>query len=175
MNIIVRNGFLSKLLFQIQNYIIMLASNRTVHELALAGDLASVQELEMAKPGCIKTKDDSGRLPLHWAVSKGHTELAAWLIDQTKDCDSPDESGWSPLIIAASAGHADLMKLLLDNGAGVNRTTEQGRTALLYAASKGRVELVIELIKRGADVNKSDQLGATPLHRYGKLFHRFRD
>ena len=143
----------------------MLTNKRTVHELALEGDLGAVQELAMTKPGCLKTKDDSGRLPLHWAASKGHTELAAWLIDQTKDADTPDESGWTPLIIAASAGHAELLKLLLDNGAEVNRTTDQGRTALLYAASKGRTELVIELIKRSADVNKSDQLGATPLHR----------
>ena len=57
----------------------MLVSKRSVHELALEGDIKSVQELSATKPGCVKTKDDSGRLPLHWAVSKGHTELAAWL------------------------------------------------------------------------------------------------
>jgi len=144
----------------------MLVSKRSVHELALEGDIKSVQELSATKPGCVKTKDDSGRLPLHWAVSKGHTELAAWLLDQTKEADVADESGWTPLIIAASAGHSDLLRLLLDNGTDLNRTTDQGRTALLYAASKGRAELVMELLNRGADVNKSDQLGATPLHRY---------
>jgi len=143
----------------------MLISKRTVHELALNGDVLSVKEMVMSKPVCIKTKDDSGRLPLHWAVSKGHTELSAWLLDQTKEADVPDESGWTPLIIAASAGHQELAALLLDNGADINRTTDQGRTALLYAASKGRSELVSLLINKGADVNKADQLGATPLHR----------
>jgi 26S proteasome non-ATPase regulatory subunit 10 len=86
--------------------------------------MRSVQELAQTKPGCIRTKDDSGRLPLHWAVSKGHTELAAWFLDQTKEADTPDESCWTPLIIAASAGHGDLLKLLLDNGADLNRTTD---------------------------------------------------
>ena len=55
----------------------MLVSKRTVHELALDGDIRSVQELAQSMPGCIQTKDNNGRLPLHWAVSKGHTRVGS--------------------------------------------------------------------------------------------------
>merc|ERR1711915_143659 len=105
-------------------------------ELALDGDLKSIQEWTQSKPDVIKSKDDSGRIPLHWAVSKGHIELAAWLLDQTKEADVPDESGWTPLIIAASAGHTDLLKLLLSNNVDVNRTTDQGRSAFFMLQAK---------------------------------------
>ena len=75
---------------------------------------------------------DSEGMPctLHWAVPRGHTELAGHLLDQVGKAavDVADDDGWTPLIIAASAGHSQLVNMLLDNGADVNKTTSQGRS-----------------------------------------------
>jgi len=76
-------------------------------------------------------------LVVDWAVSRGHTDLASWLLERNKDVDAEDEAGWTPLIIASSAGHEMIVRMLIEAGAGVNRTTKEGRSALLYAASKG--------------------------------------
>ena len=88
---------------------------RTVQECALEGDAAGLQLLVRAKPALLRQRDDSGREALHWAVSRGHAELAAGLLDQAGRAavDSPDDDGWTPLIIAASAGHSELVALLL--------------------------------------------------------------
>ena len=48
----------------------MLTNVRSVHEMALEGDLQAVQQAAQVSPGCLGKTDDSGRLPLHWAVSK---------------------------------------------------------------------------------------------------------
>jgi len=140
---------------------------RTIHDCALEGDIVALENLVREKPTLLRSKDDSGREAFHWAVSRGHAELAGKLFDQVGKAavDTADDDGWTPLIIAASAGHNQLVEMLLDNGANVNATTSQGRTALLYSASKGREELTARLIDSGADTNLRDQLGATPLHR----------
>ena len=57
---------------------------RSVHELALEGDVAGVEAAVEAKPEVVTSCDDSGRLPLHWAVSRGHIDLSSWLLDRSK-------------------------------------------------------------------------------------------
>ena len=64
----------------------MLTTNtkRSVHEMALEGDQSAIEELLESKPDIVTSRDESGRLALHWAVSGGHTDLAAWLLDRNK-------------------------------------------------------------------------------------------
>jgi len=138
---------------------------KTVHEMALDGEMQAVVGEIRQKPELVNKVDDSGRLPLHWACSKGHLELVKWLLDQSKTPNAKDDSDWTPLIISASAGHTDIVKVLLEHGADVHAVTNQGRGALLYAASKNRLEIVNTLLAQGADINKQDVLGQTPLHR----------
>merc|ERR1719348_517207 len=96
---------------------------RTIHDCALEGDMVAVETL-------LRAKDDSGREALHWAVSRGHIELAGKLFDQVGKgaVDMADDDGWTPLIIAASAGHNQLVEMLLANGANVNVKTSQVQT-----------------------------------------------
>ena len=90
----------------------MLTTNtkRTVQEMALEGDQSAIADLLDTKPELVKRKDESGRIPLHWAVSRGHTDLAAWLLDKNRDVEAEDEAGWTPLIIASSAGHETIVR-----------------------------------------------------------------
>ena len=57
---------------------------RSAHEMALEGDVAGVQATVESNPKIVTSKDDSGRVPLHWAVSRGHIDLSGWLLDLTK-------------------------------------------------------------------------------------------
>ena len=52
--------------------------------MALEGDQSAIEELLESKPDIVTSRDESGRLALHWAVSGGHTDLAAWLLDRNK-------------------------------------------------------------------------------------------
>ena len=43
---------------------------RTIHDCALDGDIAALDNLLREKPTLLRSKDDSGREALHWAVSR---------------------------------------------------------------------------------------------------------
>ena len=46
----------------------MLTNNtkRSVHEMALEGDVGAIQTAVDMKPEVVKSRDESGRVPLHW-------------------------------------------------------------------------------------------------------------
>ena len=43
---------------------------RSIHDCALEGDIAALDNLLREKPTLLRSKDDSGREALHWAVSR---------------------------------------------------------------------------------------------------------
>ena len=43
---------------------------RTIHDCALEGDIAALENLVREKPALLRSKDDSGREAFHWAVSR---------------------------------------------------------------------------------------------------------
>ena len=43
---------------------------RTIHDCALEGDIAALENLLREKPTLLRSKDDSGREALRWAVSR---------------------------------------------------------------------------------------------------------
>ena len=59
-------------------------TKRSLHEMALEGNQADIQELLETKPDILASLDESGRVALHWAVSRGHTDLASWLLERNK-------------------------------------------------------------------------------------------
>jgi len=137
----------------------------TVHNLALEGDIQTIMQRIKLKPDLIKSTDSSGRVPLHWAASKGHKELVSWLLSQNRDANLTDDSKWTPLIIASSGGHTEVVKQLLDAGADASAVTDQKRSALLYASSKNNHEILLLLLAARVNVNEQDVVGQTALHR----------
>ena len=59
-------------------------TKRSVHEMALEGNQTAIAELLETKPDILASQDESGRVALHWAVSRGHTDLSSWLLERNK-------------------------------------------------------------------------------------------
>ena len=83
-------------------------------------------------------KDNQGRTPLMWAISRPPRLTIEWntnkinqaigiLIEQSKDIDTKDKTGRSALHQAVKLNY---MKLLIDNGADINLKDNEGFTPL---------------------------------------------
>lgn len=65
-------------------------------------------------PELLSYKDDSERLPIHWACVGGCLPFVEYSIsDNLGNINATDETGWTPLMIAASAGRFDVCRFLV--------------------------------------------------------------
>jgi hypothetical protein len=83
-----------------------------------------------------------GNTPLHFAASKGCTEVARLLLRHGADPNAQDKNGETPLHIAASEGHVGIVKLLLEHGADPSIRNKDGKTPLDLARRRGLREVV---------------------------------
>ncbi|GFY69155.1 hypothetical protein TNIN_21401 [Trichonephila inaurata madagascariensis] len=116
---------------------------------------------------------------LHLAVSKGHLELAKYLIAQNVDVNASNEAGLTSVHLAVINGHKNILQILLDAGAYYNSPDKLNREpvqlAYNYSIEKTlkateklfscKFPIDIELcIEDGAFVNAKRSSGMTPLH-----------
>jgi serine/threonine protein kinase len=106
----------------------------------------------------IKTRDNQGRTPLHFAAALSDKDIAKKLINKQVDVNSKDNQGNTPL---HSVRSPDVAALLIDKGADVNAKNNKGNTPLHSVRSPKVVALLID---KGADVNAKDNQGNTLLH-----------
>jgi ankyrin repeat protein len=113
--------------------------------------------------------DSRGERPLHYAISRGRSEVPEavraktleMLLKAGADPNLPESTkyGDTPLMAASNLGTAQLTKILLDAGAKVNGTNNFGRTALHSARD---AEIARLLISAGADRHALTISGETP-------------
>jgi ankyrin repeat protein len=84
------------------------------------------------------------------AISSGHPEEAAELIQSGAPVTDRGKNGETPLSEAAGKGYNDLIKTLLSKGADVNEPGTGGATPLAMAAGSGHLETVKLLLSKGA-------------------------
>ncbi|KAF4531599.1 hypothetical protein B566_EDAN010065 [Ephemera danica] len=65
-----------------------------------------------------------GRAPLHWAASRGNTDIMQLLIDARCDIEARDKYGMRPILMAAWHGHRDAVQLLIRCGSNVLATNK---------------------------------------------------
>ncbi|RDL42024.1 putative proteasome regulatory particle subunit protein [Venustampulla echinocandica] len=144
-------------------------SKYAIHEAAREGRTIVVESLLNANPKLADLKDEDERLPIHWAISNGHLDIAVLLsAGKNFDPDVQDGSGWTPLMIAVSLKEGDaLVDLLLRKGADINATNFTGQSALHFIASKNNLDLARKLLdaKPPASVRVRDKRGQYPIHR----------
>ena len=96
------------------------------------------------------SKDVEGDTPLHWAASRGRTDMARQLLDAGADLGAAsNKDGDPPLHCAVSAGDCDTVALLLRRGANINIKDQNGRTALDVARRGGNNQGLIDAARRG--------------------------
>ncbi|TVY51550.1 Ankyrin repeat-containing protein C6C3.08 [Lachnellula cervina] len=124
------------------------------------GTALVVESLLNANPKLADRKDDDERLPIHWATSYNHLDIATLLsAGKNFDPDVQDGSGWTPLMIAVSLKEGEeLVKLFLQKGAD---------TAFHFTASKNNLDIARTLLdsKPPASVRVKDKRGVYPIHR----------
>lgn len=140
-----------------------------IHAAAREGRTAAFEALLAANPKLANQRDDDDRLPVHWACSYNHLEIAKILAtSRSFDPDSQDASGWTCLMMASSlkdnAG-LETVEFLLGKEADPKMSTSTGGTALHFAASKGNLDVSKILLKHGAGARAKDKRGQFPLHR----------
>ena len=133
---------------------------------ARAGDVAAVvAALEAGAP--VDRAEGDGMTALHWAAERGHSDVAARLVEAGADVQARTRVGaHAPLHLAARRGSEEIVRTLLDAGADPNaRTTSSGVTPLHLAAGAVRgTEAVALLLGAGADPDAREaSAGQTPL------------
>lgn len=93
----------------------------TIWDHVKQGQLEKVGDIP--KP-VVGLRDEEGLTLLHWAVDRGHVDIAKYLIDvDAADnlggglIDAQDREGQTALHYATGCGHKELVKLLLERGA----------------------------------------------------------
>ena len=102
---------------------------------------------------------------LHVAVSLGHGEIAALLVEAGSNINAKSDllSG-TPLTYAAQHGHRLMVRRLLELGADPNRRPDNtGPTPLAWACYAGDLSVVKMLLEAGALVDRGERDSYTPL------------
>lgn len=137
-----------------------------IHEAAADGDLQRVKELLEADRSLISNRDDSGKTPLHWAVSGGQEDVAMLLIQQFADVNARDDDGETPLFLAAQMGRTRMITLLMESPiTDVNLADRDGETPLHEAVLHNDKEVAERLLARNAPPRRQDGLGDAPVDR----------
>ena len=135
----VRSGAPKTVAFLLKQAGIQTDATNTADETALmlaanANDLASANLLIEAGASVNRPN----WTPLHYAASKGHTEMMRLLIENDAYIDAESPNGTTPLMMAAYYATPKAVKLMLEEGADPNLQNKDGQTALDMALSKDK-------------------------------------
>ncbi|KAL3105510.1 hypothetical protein niasHT_026944 [Heterodera trifolii] len=113
------------------------------------------------------------------AIMKGHTEIAALLLEKGADVHQTAvrqvnhvNIGVTPLWVAVSLLQLEMCHVLIAHGANVDLGSDASLTPLLLACGQGSTEIVTLLVENGANVNLGNSEGATPTmntSRFGRI------
>ncbi|GFO25172.1 transient receptor potential cation channel subfamily a member 1 [Plakobranchus ocellatus] len=143
-------------------------NNLPLHAAVNGGDIKAV-EVCLKAGASVKTPQDDGSTPVHFACAQGNMEMIR-MMEQTQPENfqealfTVDVMKMAPIHRAALFNHVAVLKYLLEHGADVDCRDVQDRTPLLLAASKGCWGAVQLLIANNADVHVKDTNNRNFLH-----------
>ncbi|GAV52650.1 hypothetical protein ZYGR_0AG06410 [Zygosaccharomyces rouxii] len=122
------------------------------HIACAVGNLNIVKELY-----ALETKPDlnlatnQGITALHLAVSKKHTRICEFLLNNGASVRVKDKRSQLPLHRAAAIGSMGMVDMLCRAGSPLNRNDNEGWTPLFHALAEGNGDVAVLLVKHGAD------------------------
>ena len=124
-----------------------------LHLAAYLGNLAWAKMLLNEHVRLISRKDNYGRIPLSWAVNRGHRDIVELLLNHGTRVNSKDRYKVTALHIAVTGEYKDIVSLLLDQDARLEGKTVDGDTPLILAIQANSTEIIKLLLEHGARVD----------------------
>jgi len=128
------------------------------HWAAIFNNVWLLEELEEKGANLLRSAQENGLRPLHFACMNGAVEAAGMLLEISPSEHINEKVGpnhQTALHLAAyRKGAVETVRLLLDMGADVNAVDNNGKTPLSHAIDSRDPAIVSLLIRRGADVAK---------------------
>lgn len=124
-----------------------------MHLAAYLGNVAWAKMLISEHRRVISQRDNYGRMPLSWAVHRGHIDMVRFLLNHGARVSAKDRSGLTGLHIAVTGQYKDIVCVLLDRKARLEVKTEHGDTPLIRAINANSREIIQILLEHGARVN----------------------
>nr|XP_043608427.1 acyl-CoA-binding domain-containing protein 1-like [Erigeron canadensis] len=97
-----------------------------IHDFAREGDMQNLLKCVQAGVS-VDAKDSEGRTPLHWAVDRGHIDVAELLLSRNADVNLQDNEGQTPLHYAAVCEREAIAELLVKRNAGTGIKAGDGK------------------------------------------------
>lgn len=91
----------------------------------------------------------TGYNALTGAVTSGHKEMVAWLLESGANVNYRYGPGFTPLLAAAANGHLEIVKLLLAHGADLQAKSNDGKSSLAYAEERKHAAVAEMLRSKG--------------------------
>ncbi|XP_010520958.1 PREDICTED: acyl-CoA-binding domain-containing protein 1 isoform X2 [Tarenaya hassleriana] len=100
-----------------------------IHAFAREGEAENLLKcIESGIP--VNARDSEGRTPLHWAIDRGHLNVAEALVDKNADLNAKDNEGQTPLHYAVMCDREAIAKFLVKRKADTTLKDEDGNTPL---------------------------------------------
>ena len=135
----------------------------TLSIIASSGNLLALIQYIHTNGGVLKI-EESDKLALHEAVTKGHEFMARMLIENGFDPTTENTKEETALHIAAKRTNVSLAKYLIEKGCDPKKPNTLGWTTLHNAAKHGDMRMIKLLIEHGVDINAKTNSGFTVLH-----------
>ena len=155
-----------------------------IHSCCISGSIGLVKYLVEECECDIYMRDETGQIPLVYAVTHGRWNIVAYLVSGNDLQMSLDDKffwigkvsqmlGFSPLHLICKGGQEDMAgDIVQDDPLFVKRTDEVGQTPLFFAVINGHLNIVRLLINNEyCDPMHEDLSGSTPLH-YAAIYGR---
>ncbi|XP_025157153.1 ankyrin repeat and death domain-containing protein 1A isoform X4 [Harpegnathos saltator] len=144
----------------------ILKNDLLLHEAVIKNEADTVRKV-LKETVDVDSRNNYGRAPIHWAASRGNTEIIEMLIQAKCDIEAKDKKQYTLLMCGARGSNVGVVEYLAEAVESLNgeATDCTGATALHHAAVTGHPAVITALSNIPRIVlDATDKKGQTPMH-----------